>query len=80
MPGTRVLKVVDSLVNEGDVCAAFEKAPHLQVAGTSLASAFDEKVRVDLLPLSNFITLHAMALFSRNSMLVLASSDNPLEA
>ena len=38
-----VQNVVDSVVGDCDVCAAFAKAPRVPVAGTPLASAFNEK-------------------------------------
>ena len=42
--GANVLKVVDSVENDCDACAAPEKAPHLPGGGTSLASAFNKMV------------------------------------
>ena len=74
--GSNVLKVGDLVVSKCDVCVAFDKAPHLLAAGTSLASAFNGKVQVDLPFLGNLITLRAMDLCSRFSMLVTASPRN----
>ena len=61
------------------ICAGFDKAPHLLVAGTLLVSAFNGKVRADLLFLGNLITTHAMNLSSWYSGFVLAPSKNPKE-
>ena len=61
------------LKNECDVRTAFDKAPHLPVAGTSPASAFAEEVHVDLLFLDNSVALHAMDPSPRNSILVLVA-------
>ena len=57
---------------------ASDKAPHLPLAGTSLASASNEKVQVDLVRQDNLIAPHAMDLFRRRSMLVLVTPKNPL--
>ena len=75
--GTDMLNVVDSVARECDVCMAFENTPHFLVAGASLASASNEKVRMDFLVLGNLVTLRAMDLLSRNSTLVMVSPKNP---
>ena len=74
-----VLKVVESVVDEFDVCAGLGRAPHLPIASTSRASASSEKVQVDLRSLGCLVTPHTIDLFSRYSTPVRASSKNPLE-
>ena len=71
--GVTVLTVAGSGVGECDVRATFGEAPRLPLAGTSLASAFNEKVQADLLFLGSLIAIHSMDLFSRRPMLVFAS-------
>ena len=78
--GATVLMAVDSAVGKCDVCAVSNKAPHLLVAGAPFWSALNEKVQVDLFSPDALITPHAMGLFSRYSMLVLAPSKNPMAA
>ena len=76
--GTTVFEVVDSVADECDVCVAFEKAPHLSVAGTPLAPAFNEKVQVELLSSGNEKV--RADLFPRYWLLVLASPESPSKA
>ena len=40
--GATVLMVADSVAGDPDICATFDKAPLLPVAGKSLLSAFSE--------------------------------------
>ena len=67
------------MVEARDVCAAFDKAPHLPAAGTSLVPALNEKVQADYSFSGNLITLHAMDLFLRYSIQVCESSGPPVE-
>ena len=62
-------KVVDTVVDLNDVCTAPDKAPHLQIAGSSSASAF----------LGNIRTVSAIDSFFRNPLLVLLTSKYPQE-
>ena len=62
-----------------DAREAFDEVPRLPAAGTSVVSASNEKVQMGLLLLEKLIAPHAFVLFSRYSMLVLASSKNPSE-
>ena len=64
-------------VNQCDFCRACVRAPHLPVAGTPLVSASNEKVQGDLLFLYGVVTLRAMGLFSKCSLLVRALSGDP---
>ena len=64
-------------VNQCDFRQAFVRAPHLAVAGTPLVSASNEKVQGDLLFLYGVVTLRAMGLFSKCSLLVRAPSGDP---
>ena len=74
--GATALKAVGSAAHEGDVCAFFGEAPHLPVAGTSLASAFCGKILAGPSFFGNLTTIRAMDLLPRLS----ASLRNPLEA
>ena len=84
----RVLKYPESgnshsvnFVGEGPehcaVCKAFEKAPHVPIAGTSTVSMFNEKVQVDLAFLEDLIALHAMDMLSEYSLPLLVQWKNP---
>ena len=75
--GATVLKMAGSVVNDFGVCAAFDTVPHLTVAGTSSASAFNGKGQADLRFSDGLIALHAMNPFPHYSVLGLASSGNP---
>ena len=41
-----LLRHVEEVVNQCEVCRAFDKAPHFPIAGTATVSAFNEKVQV----------------------------------
>ena len=70
---------MDAVVTQCEVCRAFDKAPHLPIAGTSMVAAFNEKLQVDLLFLDDLIVLHIMDVFSKYSVLTPVRSKNPLE-
>ena len=70
---------VDSVLGNCEVCRAFDKAPHLPIAGTSSVSCFNERVQVDLLFLDDIIAAHAMDVFSKYSLLHRVKSKNPQE-
>ena len=70
---------VDSVLENCEVCRAFDKAPHLPIAGTSSVSCFNERVQVDLLFLDDIIAAHAMDAFSKYSLLHRVKSKNPRE-
>ena len=77
--GVTASKVADAAVDECDVCATFDEAPRPLAAGTSLASASNERVQADLL--SHFlVTPHSMDLFPRCPMAAPAPSKKPSEA
>ena len=76
---TCLLRHVEEVVNQCDVCKAFDKAPHTPIAGTSAVAMFNEKLQVDLLFLDDLIALHIMAVFPKYSILTLVRSKNPLE-
>ena len=58
---------VNQVLETCDVCGAFDKAPHVPIAGTATVSAFNEKVQADLLFLDDLIVAHAMDVFSKYS-------------
>ena len=60
---------VDGVLDTCEVCRAFDKAPHLPIAGTSSVSCFNERVQVDLLFLDDILAAHAMDVFSKYSIL-----------
>ena len=67
--GTRVgnshsANYVDAVLENCDVCWAFDKGLHVQIAGTSAVPMLNEQVQVDLLPSGDLIALHAMAAVS----------------
>ena len=70
---------VGKVLETCDVCRACDKAPHVPIAGTTTASAVNEKVQVDLLFLDDLLVVHAMDIFSKYSLLRPAQSENPQE-
>ena len=70
---------VDKALETCDVCRAFDKAPHIPIAGPTAVSAFNEKVHVDLLSLGDLVMARAMDVFSKYSLLRPAQSENPQE-
>ena len=54
----------DEVLENCDVCGAFDKAPHVPIAGTSAVSLFNEKVQDDLPLLGDLVVLHATDMFS----------------
>ena len=56
---------VDDVVRECEIWRASDAAPTIPIAGTSQASSFHEKVKVDLLFLGDLIALRVIGLFSR---------------
>ena len=73
-----VLKGVDKVAGQREVLKAFDKVLHLPVAGTSMVSASDQKVQLDLPFLGNIIELHAMDLRSKYPLLERISPKNNL--
>ena len=55
---------VDEASQHYDVCRAFDEAPHVSIAGTSVVSTFHEESEADLLFLNDLIALHALDVFS----------------
>ena len=76
----RLLDCLCEVARRGEVCRAFDKAPHLPVAGTTMVPLFNEMVQVGLLFLDAGVALRAMDLNSKDSVLVRVRSKNPLEA
>ena len=66
---SHLVNQVDQVLETCDVCRAFDKAPHIPIAGTTTVSAFNEKVQVDLLFLGDLIVAHAMDVFPKYSLL-----------
>ena len=67
------------ILEQCDVCKAFDQAPHIAIAGTSAVSTFQEKVRVDLLFPDALIALRGMDMFRKNSLLSPVLPKNPKE-
>ena len=70
---------VDEVLGKCDARRAFDKAPHVPIAGASTVSTFIEKVQVDLLFLGDLLVVHAMDVFSKYSLLHPVQSENPPE-
>ena len=68
---------VDEVLENGDVCRASDKAPHVPLAGASAVSMFNEKVQVDLLFIEDLIALRAMDAFPKDSLFLPVQSKNP---
>ena len=45
---SHLVSQVGQVLETCDVCRAFDKAPHIPIAGAATVSAFNEKVQVDL--------------------------------
>ena len=74
---SHLVNQVDKVLETSDVCRAFDKAPHIPIAGTTAVSAFNEKVEVDLPFLDDLIVVHAMDVFSKYPLLHPAQFKNP---
>ena len=74
-----LVRFADEVAEQCEVCRAFDKAPRIPIAGTSTASAFNEKLQIDLLFLGDIIALRIMDMFSKYSLLIPARSKNPQE-
>ena len=59
---------MEKVLQQCDVCRAFEKDPHLLEAGTSSASAFNEKTQLGLPFLDDTIARHAMEPYSKDPL------------
>ena len=76
---SHLVNFVDETLEHCDVCRAFDKALYVPIAGTSMASEFNEKLQVDLLFLDDNIALLAIDAFSKYPLLLPAKSKNPQE-
>ena len=62
-----------------EVCQAFDRAPHVPAAGTSIVAMLSEKLLADLLFLGDIIALRLMDVFSKYSFLIPVRARNPQE-
>ena len=60
---SHLVNQVGQVLETCDVCRAFDKAPHIPIAGATAVSAFNEKVQVDLLFVDDLVVVHAMDVF-----------------
>ena len=60
-------------------CRAFDKAPHVPVAGTSAAATFNGKLKADLSFSADVIALHIMGASSESSPLIPVRTESPQE-
>ena len=60
------------VLEQCEICRAFNKAPHIPIAGASTVSAFKEKFQADLLPLDDAGALRAMEVCSKFSFSISA--------
>ena len=60
-----------------EVCQAFDRAPHVPAAGTSIVAMLSEKLLADLLFLGDIIALQTMDPFSTYSLLIRVRTKNP---
>ena len=67
----------DGVLESCDMCRAFDKAPHVPIAGASAVSTFNEKVQGDLPFLGDLSVLHAMDMFSKYSLRLPVPPKNP---
>ena len=74
---SHLVDFVDDVLERGDVCRAFDQAPHVPHAGDSVGSMFNAKAQVDLLFLDDLLASHAMDMFSKIALLPPAPSENP---
>ena len=59
------LRRVDEVLEHRDVRAAFDRAPHVPIAGTPSVSAPNGKLQVDLLFLGDIVALRVMDVSSK---------------
>ena len=69
-------KYVEEVSEQCDVCRAFEKAPHVPIAGTPTVSKFNGKLHVDLLFLGDSVALRTTDILSKCSLVVPARPKN----
>ena len=74
----RLSDCTDEVAGQFDNCQAFDKAPHLPVAGAPAVFSFNEKAQVGLLYLGDIIAFRGMDMHSMYSLLVRVCSGNPL--
>ena len=63
-----LLTCVDEVLGHCAVRRAFEKAPHVSIAGSSSVATSNEKLRTDLLFLDDILALRTMNIFSKYSL------------
>ena len=68
---------VDEVLVHCEVCIAFDRVPHVPVAGTATASTFFGQLQVDLPFSDDAVASHVLGVFSRYSLLTPARSKNP---
>ena len=73
-------KFLHKVAQQCDVCHAFDKAPHLPIAGTSTAASSNGDLLADLLFLDSAIALRAMDVYPKYSLLITVCAGNPVEA
>ena len=69
----------DEVLDQCELCRAFDKAPRAPIAGALAASMFYEKLRAGLLFLADLIALDAMDAFPEYSFLKPVRLKNPRE-
>ena len=74
-----LLRHVDEVVSQCEVCRAFDKAPHIAFTGTSAVATFNEKLQVGLLFSDDLIVSDIMDVFSEFSIPTPVRPKNPLE-
>ena len=70
---------LDELLGQCGICRAIDNVPHIPIAGTPTASAFNEMLRVDLLSADNAIALRATDGFPKLAPSYPARSGGPQE-
>ena len=70
---------VDEVSEQRGICRAFDKAPHVPVAGTSTVSMSNGNLQVDLVFPANLIALRAMQISPQYSLIAPARPKNAQE-
>ena len=71
---------VGDFLEHREICRSSHKTPHVPIAGTSTASMLNGKVQVGILFSEENLAIHAMHMFSENSLLFQGLLKNPQEA
>ena len=75
----QLITCVDEVLEQCEVCRAFDTAPHASVAETSTVAMFNGTLQVALLLLDDVSVPHVLDGFPKYSLLIPVRTENPQE-